>query len=167
MSIQFSKLSKHFDRKSFDCGIDDLTQYIRRFARQNQTEDYSQCYILHKKEETEIIGYYTLTSSKITYKELPDEISKNIPKYGVGAVLIGRLAVNSKYQRKGYGKFLLMDALFRSNHNSESIGIWAVIVDAKNDDAELFYQKFGFSKLKDNDRRLFLPLRAVRALLPK
>ena len=48
------------------------------------------------------------------------------------------------HQGKGPGSRLLWDALNRSEERSRDIGSVAVIVDAKDEPAARFYEKFGF-----------------------
>ena len=79
-------------------------------------------------------------------------------------VLIGRLAVDRSMQGKGLGEFLLIDALRRAEFLATKIGVRAVEVDAINDDAKRFYERYGFLTLKDNPRHLFLPIRVIRKL---
>jgi len=49
----------------------------------------------------------------------------------VHATLVGRLAIDEKYQGQGVGGLLLRDALLFSAQKSTEIGSVAVIVDAK------------------------------------
>ncbi len=166
MKLRIYELSRQFCRDTFNSGNTDLNDYLQKYALQNTSKGISNCFVLAQEGSTDILGYYTLSAAEIRYEELPDSEAKKIPKYGVGASLIGRLAVDQTHQRQQLGTLLLMDALFRIHSSSKQIGIWAVIVDAKNEAAEKFYRKYGFTKLMKKDReRLFLPIRVVELLL--
>ena len=78
-------------------------------------------------------------------------------------MLIRQLAVDRKMQGKGLGKVLLMHALSRAVRISSEIGIFAVRVDAMDNDAKNFYLKYGFIQLQDAEFSLILPLKTIVA----
>ena len=53
-----------------------------------------------------------------------------------------------------------MDAIKRTLSVSEQIAIYAVVVDAIDEQALGFYAKYGFARLAADNRRLFLPLKS-------
>ena len=63
---------------------------------------------------------------------------------------LGRLAVDTVPKGQGMGPFLLMDALCRSLGAATQIAAVAVVVDAKDGLAAVFYAHFGFAPLKMN-----------------
>ena len=108
-------------------------------------------------DDNQIIGFYTLSASAVNIGDLPVELIKKLPKYPlIPVALLGRLAIDKKYQGQGLGDFLLMDALKCSLQLSIQIGIMAVVVDAINESACCFYQQYGFKIL--THQRLFLPI---------
>jgi GNAT superfamily N-acetyltransferase len=108
-------------------------------------------------DDNHIIGFYTLSASSVNVSDLPIELIKKLPKYPlIPVALLGRLAIDKKYQGQGLGDFLLIDALKRSLELSKQIGIMAVVVDAINESAYHFYQQYGFKRL--TYQRLFLPI---------
>ena len=58
-----------------------------------------------------------------------------------------------------------MDALHRSAGTSRTIGSTAVVTDAKDEDAQAFYERYGFLRLTTVPRRLFLPMATMEAVL--
>ena len=98
-----------------------------------------------------------LSSLSIELTSLPVEVAKKLPRQAVPCALIGRLAVNEKYQGEGIGKLLLIDAFKRTLNVSQNIVVFALIVDSINDNASIFYRKFGFQRLNTGGNRLFLP----------
>ncbi len=83
---------------------------------------------------------------------------KRLPHYPVPAAILGRLAVDRRYQGRGLGALMLADAIKRLVRASESLAIYALIADAKNDGAKAFYEHFGFQAFPDASMRLFMPL---------
>jgi GNAT superfamily N-acetyltransferase len=84
-----------------------------------------------------------------------------LPKHPIPAALIGKLPVRSTAQGHGVGKILLVDAIKRTLSVSEQIAVYAMIVDAVDDNAKAFYEQFGFIRLGNESRRLFLPLKSI------
>ncbi|MGH7104824.1 MAG: GNAT family N-acetyltransferase [Acetobacteraceae bacterium] len=110
-----------------------------------------------------IAGYYTLCSTSVQLAELPAQTVRKLPRYPlVPATLLGRLAVDRRQQGKGYGRFLLADALYRAARSE--IASFAVIVDAKDDSARRFYEWESFLVLPDQPMKLFRPMADIRRL---
>ncbi len=102
-------------------------------------------------------GYYTLSATGVALADLPTQIVRKLPRYPlVPATLLGRLAVDRRHQGKGYGRYLLADALFRSVQSE--IASFAVIVDAKDDSARRFYERESFLTFPDQPMKLFRPM---------
>jgi GNAT superfamily N-acetyltransferase len=80
----------------------------------------------------------------------------------VPAPLLGRLAVDRRQRGKGYGRFLLADALYRAARSE--IASFAVLVDAKDDGARRFYERESFLALPDQPMKLFRPMTDIRRL---
>lgn len=108
-------------------------------------------------------GYYTLSSTSVNLAELPDQVARKLPRYRlVPATLLGRLAVDRRQQGKGYGRFLLADALYRIVRSE--IASFAVIVEAKDDNARRFYERESFLPLPDQPMKLFRPIADIEKL---
>ncbi len=152
------EFGKHHDRKGFSCGDAALDEYIRKRASQDVRRRISRVFVAVGDKLDTIAGFYTLSTASIEAELLPDKLRSKLPKYPIPAVLIGRLAVDERYQSKGLGSFLLMDAFNRILMAGESIGIFAVLVEAKHDRATTFYEKYGFQSFRRTPRRMFLPL---------
>jgi predicted GNAT family N-acyltransferase len=166
-------LSSAHDRSSFRCESAPLERYLKQQANQDVRKDLSVTYVLVPAEDRRrIAGYYTISSDAILLEDLPDTLVKklHLPHYrSIGATLIGRLARDVSYRGKGMGELLLMDALKLAWHTSHAIerpiASWAVIVDAKDENAQHFYQSFGFIPFQDKPQRLYLPMKTIERLL--
>ena len=97
---------------------------------------------------------------------LPAEIARKLPYYPVvPAMLIGRLAVATKFQKQGLGRAMILDAALRTKRLG--VGAHTLVVDAKDDSAYAFYRASGFMDLAGEQRRLLLPVETVlKALTP-
>ncbi len=151
-------------RASFSCGEKDLEEYLKTRARKEMDHHIAVVYVLYDAVEKRIAGYYTVSSLSV---ELPEDMRRGLAKYPeYPATLIGRLAVDEGYQGQGLGKRLLFDALGRALAGSRTVASYAVITDAKNEQAQAFYSRYGFLPLPaaSRERRLFLPMGTVERL---
>jgi GNAT superfamily N-acetyltransferase len=158
-------LESHHDRQGFSCGQEALDHYLRAQATQDIRRRVAACFVAIEVVSGRVAAYYTLASAGIPFHDLPAEISKKLPRYpSIPAVRIGRLAVDSRFQRHGLGGALLADALQRVLASGPAA--YALLVDAKDERAVEFYRHHGFLGLDSQPRVLFLPVAtAQRALL--
>lgn len=158
-------LDPGLNRKSFCCGKASLYHYLREQVSQDIRRKLALCFIL-AGNDNRIKAYYTLSSGSIPLEGLPEDYRKKYPKSytHLPVTLLGRFAVDQKYQGQGMGKLLLIDALKRSYEASiKSVGSIAVIVDVLDSEAEKFYQKFGFIRLPDS-AKMFLLMKTIGRL---
>lgn len=149
-------LNKRHNRSSFDCGKDLLNNYLKYRAGQDVKRKLSACFVLSEGDTNIVQGYYTLSNSSIPLNAFPEKIQKKLPDsyVSIPTTLLGRLAIDKKYQGKGLGKILLLYALKRSFEISKEIGSFAVVVDPIDKGAELFYETFDFIKLPDSEKMI-------------
>jgi GNAT superfamily N-acetyltransferase len=124
-------------------------------------------FVLDAPDQDRVVGYYTLSACMIDAESLPLELARRLPRRPAPATLLGRLAVDDRYRGLGFGRVLLADALARAASASREVGAMAVVVDAKDDQARSFYERFGFRRLVDNPYRLFLRMSEIEAGLRK
>lgn len=161
--LKVTLLATNHDRKGFACGVPELDRYLQKQARQDLKRKLAVPYVL-ANDEGRIAGFYTLSSFSIEIGELPEKIANKLPYPKIPAVLIGRLAVDRSFQGQGVGERLLMDALSRSAEQGRTLGLWAIVVQAKNQSAADFYMKYDFMPLPGSRRHLFLPMKTIAAL---
>jgi len=131
---------------------------------QDARKNLAQPYVLVGLGPTAISGYYTLSCTGIPTADLPDEIRKRIPYDLAPAILLGRFAIAEDAQGQNLGKLLLIDALKRSLEVSRSAAATGVVVDAKDENAASFYEHMGFIRFKENQLRLYLPMKTIERL---
>lgn len=163
MGLRFFELDTTYDRDDFDCGVPELNKFLKNDARQQQSKNLNRTFVLtnDKDNPLKILAYYSISMCEVTLYSLPESYKKKLPRYPIPAARIGRLAVDQEQQKNGFGKLCLIDALKRIKIVSSSIGVYAVIVDAKNDKARGFYEYYGFISFVDDPLSLFIPLSRV------
>ena len=159
-SFRIEPLSRDHDRPGFLSGSDALDRYFREQASQDIKRRIATCFVAVSVTAREVAGYYTLTAASVALDALAPEIAKRLPRHPVvPAVLLGRLAVVRRYQGQGLGGILLADALTRTAR--AELGVFAMVVDAKDETAQRFYEHYGFTLLPGEMRRLCLPIAAA------
>lgn len=156
LSLKFIPLSDLIlDRKSFDSTSEELNRYFQLQVFQDVKRKVTNCFVLISDQA--IVGYYTLSAGSISLQDLPKETQKKLPRYPtVPVARIGRLALDKKFLKKGLGRLLLIDAIMRIKR--ADIAAYAVIVDAKDEQAVRFYQKYGFLTYSSNAQLLYCPI---------
>lgn len=155
-------LARSHRREGFDCGVAALNDYLHRQATQDMRRGVSRVYAARERGSAKVLGYYTLSAASFSRKNLPEREAKRLPHYPVPAALLGRLAVDRSVQGQQWGKYLLFDALSRVLHAAETLAVYALVVDAKNDAARAFYERYGFLSFADSPSRLFIPIETLR-----
>jgi GNAT superfamily N-acetyltransferase len=149
-------LTKEHDRDSFDCGVPALTDYLKKYALQNQKKHAARTYVATRGNR--IVGYYSLAYGSVSLEEASKSVKSGLPRYPIPVIHLARLAVDSTVQGRGLGAALLKDALLRAIQAAEIAGLRAILVHAKDDAAKAFYEKFGFEPSPIDAYHLFLRL---------
>jgi ribosomal protein S18 acetylase RimI-like enzyme len=156
-------LNSSHDRAGFSSGVEPLDRYLQSLATQDARRRLSNCFVALDDGDA-IAGYYTLAAMSLPITELPAEEAKRLPRYPLlPAAIIGRLAVDRRFQGQRLGGALITDAATRAARGDPAI--FALIVDAKDGAAIAFYEHLQFQRFSSRPASLFLPLAtALRAL---
>lgn len=154
-----ARLATSHHRSGFVCGSPALDDYFKKQVTQDIKRKVTACFVAVAQDK-HIAGYYTLASASILLSDLPEKTSKKLPRYpSVPAVRLGRLAVDQNFKGQGLGGALLADAFLRAS--SSEIAAYALIVDAKDQQAVSFYKHHGFIAFPHLPLMLFLPLTKI------
>jgi predicted GNAT family N-acyltransferase len=158
-AYRIEPLGDQHDRADFSCGVDALDRYFRTQAGQDNRRRVASCFVLPTHDGA-VTGYYTLSATSIALVDLPSSLTKKLPRYpAIPATLMGRLAVNRQRRGKRLGEMLLFDAFSRALRSE--IATYALVVDAKDEAAQTFYEHYRFLPMTSAGRRLFLPLAEI------
>lgn len=163
MTLAVSGLALHHDRNDFDCGEPALNHFLQRLARQQAQRDFNRTYVACRAGESRIQGYYAVSSASINFEHWPANL--RLPRYPAPVARIGRLAVDARSQSQGVGAALLNHAMAVAESLAQQIGLYAVVVDAKNESAVAFYARYGFQRFPDQGLSLFLTMDVIRRAL--
>lgn len=153
-------LTADHDVSRFDCGAPVLNDWLKHRALKNESR-FSRTYVVY--DGNCVAAYVSIAAGVVERSAAPGKLRRNAPD-AIPVSVIGRLAVSRDYAGRGLGADLLSDALRRIAIASQSIGISAVLVHAKDEDAKRFYMACAESiEYPADSRRLFLPIKTVIA----
>lgn len=171
--IKLEPLTGRHKRSAFDCGAAALNAWLKQTALQHQDKGISRTFVAVPTDqnavqacaqsgyqdvnEASIFGYYALASAFVTFEQLPEAVAKRYPRQ-IPVTRLGRLAVRTDMQAQGLGELLLLDAIARARNAAQQVGSAGLFVDAKDDKAARFYQKYGFQPSGDQSLTLYLAL---------
>ena len=159
-------LARHHDRAGFDCGTPALNEYLQRYARQNHDSGGAKTFVAVSAGDADtVLGYYTISPGAIAFAKTPASVTKRLGRYEVPVFRLGRLAVAIGMQGQGLGGDLLLAAGARALAVAGEVGGVALAIDAKDDRAAAWYERFGALRLLDDRLKLVLPLDLIAAAL--
>lgn len=147
------------DRSGFDCGVPELNNYLKHLAEQHRRKGVSTPFVLVDTDApNEILGYYCLSAAQIDAAALRESDRKKLPRYPVPCFRMGRLAIRKDRHGQGIGKLLPACAVDRCLKARSDVAAYALIVDAKDENARQFYEHYGFVAFSDEPMTLYLGL---------
>lgn len=155
-------INRRHERRNFDCANAELNEYLRRYARQNHESGGAKTFVAVPPDESDrVLGYYTISPGAIEFTKAPPRITRGLGRYEVPVFRLGRLAVSRSIQGSGLGGELLLAAGKRALSVAAEIGGVALAIDAKNQRAAAWYERFGAIRLLDEPLTLVLPLKTI------
>ena len=150
---------KRHDRSGFACGEPALDAFLQRHAHQNMRKGISQTWVLVSPDKpSTIAGYYCLAPAEVVLANLQPADARPLPPYPIPCFRMGRLARALRWRGEGIGALLIGLAVERALQARQSVGGYALIVDAKGEEAKTFYRRYGFRPHLDTPNSLYLPL---------
>jgi GNAT superfamily N-acetyltransferase len=159
-SLHIEKLHRTHNVEPFTCGQPELDRFLIRHALQAQQSNSSQTYVA--LSDSEVVGFYTIVAGEVQHAQAPERVVKGMSRHPIPLLALARLAVHSKSKGRGLGSGLLLDALGRTLQVADMIGVRALAVHAKDDDAVAFYRHFGFTPSPIDARHLFMIIKDIR-----
>lgn len=151
---------------SFDCGDEDLNDYILNEAKYYSEALLSTTYLMIDKITNEIVAFYSLAADSISLNSFADKAEfnrfrkkkfvndKRIKSYP--AIKLCRLGTCNSVRGAGLGSFLLNTIKYIVLHE-QTYGCRFITVDAYLD-AVSFYQKYDFDYLSSEEKETKRPL---------
>jgi ribosomal protein S18 acetylase RimI-like enzyme len=162
------------NRADFACGIVQVDNYFKKTASKLAKADYVRLYVMTAADGA-LIGFYALNAHAVDYRDLPTGYARSRPRHGsIPAAYLSMIGRDRRYAGRGFGGDLLVDALRRIDRAADALGIAVVMLDVLDcGDPERvsrrkgLYERYGFLSLPSNPLRMFMPLKAVRAMVQR
>ena len=139
-------------RESFDCGKPSLNEFIRQYARQADEQNTTRTFVSLDQQNKKIAGYVSLSNTSIEKATASEVLKSRVNP--IPALLIGRLAVDTNYRGQRLGEKLLVFAFDKALAINEMSAIQAIVVDTLDQEAEAFYEKYGFQKILGTNKMI-------------
>ena len=149
---------------AFNCGAEALNTYLARYALSNHQAGAAKTFVATVEDE-KVVGYYSLAAAQIMHADATARLQKGAAHHPIPVVLLARLAVDQTMQGQGLGSGMLKDAILRVLAAADAIGIRALLVHAKDDEAKAFYKRFDFEPLPGYPLHLVLLLKDARRIV--
>jgi predicted N-acetyltransferase YhbS len=150
------------DIGAFDSGVLVLDDWLKRRARANQASGASRTYVVCENQH--VVAYYALASGAVEIENTTGRVRRNMPD-PVPVAVLGRLAVERRWQNRGLGRALARDAARRVLQAADVIGIRGVVVHALSPEAKAFYLALGFEASSLQPMTLMATLADLQAAL--
>jgi GNAT superfamily N-acetyltransferase len=160
--VTIQPLTGRHDRGAFESASAPLDLWLRQTAQQHQTKGISRTFVAVADDApSRILGFYALTVCEVIAAELPQDLARKLPRR-VPGIRLRRLAVDRSVQGQGLGEMLLVNAINRAKLVLDHVGVHALFVDAKDDEAAGFYRKYGLRALPSDPRTLVLVVAGLK-----
>lgn len=156
------KLTPEHNISSFDSGVPQLDDWLKRRALPNEKSGASRTYVVCAGGR--VVGYYALATGAVAHSEVTAKVRRNMPE-PIPVMVLGRLAIDQAYQGRRLGASLLRDAILRTLQAAEIAGIRAILVHAISEDAKKFYERCGFSPSPVDPMTLMITIADVEKAL--
>lgn len=158
-------LQKRHNRDAFSCGKPAIDKYLKEQVSQDIKRKTAVAFVLEGNSNTEIAGFYVLSSFSIHAGELPKVVAKKMPtKIPIPCTLLGQFAIDETLKNQGIGGWLLAHVLNEVLLASTKIASFALVVDAIDEEARAFWIHCGFISFPNTPGRLFLPIKTIKKL---
>jgi GNAT superfamily N-acetyltransferase len=155
-------IARGHDRGGFDRGSPDLNLYLARYARQNHDSGGAKTFVAASvTDPARILGYYSISPGALAYAHVPTSLTRRLGRYEVPVFRLRRLAVALDMQGHRIGSALLFTAGRRALAVATEVGGVALAIDAKDERAASWYERFGALRLLDDPLHLVLPLATI------
>src|SRR5262245_23411412 len=100
------------DFDDFDSCVPVLDDWLKKRALNNQASGASRTYVVCTEGDV-VVGYYCISAGAVAHEHAPKPLRRNMPD-PIPVIVLGRLAVDRRYHRRGVGRGLLKDAVLRT-----------------------------------------------------
>lgn len=150
--------------QDFNCGEESLNRWLRERGRRSEGRTARTYVVCDTSGDVDVIGFYCLSAGSLRHADAPGRLRRNAPD-PIPVIVLGRLAVDLRYQGSGIGSGLVLDAMRRTVAASQIIGARGLLVHVLNERVLAFYLNLGFVQAALEDTVIIPVVTIERALL--
>jgi len=162
--FRWERLQRDHPRRQFQSSQTEVDEWLYAKAWQHQKKHLSVTKVL-LDETSRIVGYFTLATGQVDFGDLPNDLTKRLPRRWLPVAVLAWLGVSVDRQGHGVGRRLLAQALRDCYEAGDTFAFVAVILDCLTDTAKSFYQKWDFKELPGHPYRLFVSYQQLEAMM--
>lgn len=155
------RLARDHVRDDFDCGEPALDEWLKRHAQGADASESARVFVVTEDGAT-VVAYYALAAAQVEPRSATARAAKGQPARPIPAILLARLAVDHRHQRRGLGRSLLQDVMLRCIAAAHEIGVRVLLVHAKHEQAKQWYEQYGFEESPTDPLHLMLLMKDIR-----
>jgi GNAT superfamily N-acetyltransferase len=159
-TLRLEGLADTDDVAGFACGDVTLDEYLLQTAFGDQQAGRTRV----AAQDARVVGYFGLKAATVSPPATVEHVSGQGP-LDIPVILLERIAVDAPEQGKGIGEAMLVQALSRCLHASNTMFSRAVLVDAGAAGARGFFEKYGFEPSPTDRRHLIARTKDIRKTL--
>jgi GNAT superfamily N-acetyltransferase len=156
------RLTEDHIHSEFDCGYSVLNEWLQKRALRNVRDGACRTFVVCCGET--VVGYFGLAVGSVLHSVATGKVRRNMPD-PIPVMILGRLAVDRRWNGQGIGSGMLRDAILKTIEVSGYAGIRALLVHAIDEEARRFYEKWSFQPSQVEPLTLMITLQDARKAL--
>jgi hypothetical protein len=141
------------DFRNFQCEKKQYCDFVQRSeeASEYYRENLGVTYVFWSKSDRRPIGFVTLAMGALKKRDLPAKRKEKKPFRHVPSLLLGHIARDQRYKKKGAGRVMLDWVFSKANSLADEVGCRFVILDSERDMVKL-YESYDFELIPPADK---------------
>jgi GNAT superfamily N-acetyltransferase len=143
--------------------------WLRQYALIAQQADTARAYLIRPHGEQRVVGYYALAAGSIEPQDASDRLAAGAGRHPIPVIVLTRLGVDVRDQRRGLGAELMYDAFLQTAAVADRVGARALLIHAESPTAAAFYRRVdpAFEELPGDPLQVILLMKDLRGGIRK
>jgi GNAT superfamily N-acetyltransferase len=162
--LVFKPLDPLMDRAAFCCGEEELDIFFQKYACEHHDRYWARVTVAFY--EGELVGFYWLVAQSRPLGSISAEDVEKLDRIEFApCIYLGMIGTLQTLQGNGIGKAMMLHAFDKTAEIAEHAGVYALTLEAINDEKAATYRRWGFTTFADGGMRMFIPLATIQAAL--
>ncbi|PLR28122.1 hypothetical protein SGCZBJ_03700 [Caulobacter zeae] len=163
--VRIEALNDLHERSRFRCSYRRIQNFLRGNICRAQRRNALRAFVACEEGSRTVVGYYYLTATSVEHEDVGLEAAVDFNQFNkIPAVYLGMIGVHTTYCRQGLGTELMFDIFRQAEEVANRVGIWALTLDAVDEEAAAYYERFDFQRFKPGSLEMYLPIDTIRAV---